>query len=375
MRLWDPSRRVSMPFDAWPEPDRAAWVALSTDGDIWDDAGRGSHWSDGTRRLLVHCYGAWIFFLARHFPADLERPPAERVTRQRILAYLAEMDGPGDDGSTGGGEKQAAPATKTTRIRSLEIVIARFAPQHDWRWLRRIVRRLHARANATALKPYIPVAANNLFQWALERLKQIDADGSPVSRNRAVTFRDTLIVAMLISCPVRRRAFLCLDVEHRVQRVANGYVLAFRAEDMKDKKARDFPLHPRLTGHMDRYLNTCRPALMTSRAGNALWVSLRGTALDEYSLYHAVLRTTERAVGRALSPHDFRRIAATSIAEYDPVHAGIIRDILGHASLDMAEKHYNRARSMDAIDRYQDAADGVRRKATRGRRGSGPRHC
>ena len=66
---------------------------------------------------------------------------------------------------------------------------------------------------------------------------------------------------------------------------------------------------------------------------------------------------------RALSLHDFRRIAATSIAEYDPVHAGIIRDILGHSSLDMAEKHYNRARSMDAVERYQDVADERRKRA------------
>ncbi|MGC9369659.1 MAG: hypothetical protein ACP5DX_09005 [Paracoccaceae bacterium] len=38
----------------------------------------------------------------------------------------------------------------------------------------------------------------------------------------------------------------------------------------------------------------------------------------------------------------FRHSAATAIAEFDPEHVDIIRDILGHATLDLAETHYNR---------------------------------
>ncbi|UWQ90455.1 hypothetical protein K3727_17025 [Rhodobacteraceae bacterium M382] len=40
------------------------------------------------------------------------------------------------------------------------------------------------------------------------------------------------------------------------------------------------------------------------------------------------------------SAHAFCDITATSIAELHPEHIGIIRDILGHVTLDIAEKHY-----------------------------------
>ena len=75
-----------------------------------------------------------------------------------------------------------------------------------------------------------------------------------------------------------------------------------------------------------------------------------------------------------LTVHDFRRVAATSIAEYDPAHAGIIRDVLGHATMDMADRYYNQARSLEAMEKLQEvmeaatrpgAAKAVTRKMTR----------
>ncbi len=55
----------------------------------------------------------------------------------------------------------------------------------------------------------------------------------------------------------------------------------------------------------------------------------------------------------ALRPHAFRHIAATSIAEADPEHVNIIRDLLGHATLDISERHYNRATGISSCTRVQ----------------------
>lgn len=61
-------------------------------------------------------------------------------------------------------------------------------------------------------------------------------------------------------------------------------------------------------------------------------------------------------------------IAATSIAEEHPEHVGITRDILGRATLRMAEKHYNCARQVEACNALQWYVDQINRDlVTRGR--------
>jgi integrase len=76
----------------------------------------------------------------------------------------------------------------------------------------------------------------------------------------------------------------------------------------------------------------------------------------------ALPKTTKQNLGVALRPHAFRHIAATSIAEGDPEHVGIIRDILGHATLQMAEKHYNRAQQIDSARRYGVVLEELKKK-------------
>ena len=73
---------------------------------------------------------------------------------------------------------------------------------------------------------------------------------------------------------------------------------------------------------------------------------------------------TREHLGVAFRPHAFRHIAATSIAEYNPQHVGIIRDILGHATLEMAEEHYNRAAGVSACNSLQRMVTRLRKRAT-----------
>jgi hypothetical protein len=42
--------RLSLPCARWPAPDRRAWQAAFTRGDIFDDGGQGLRLSDASRR-------------------------------------------------------------------------------------------------------------------------------------------------------------------------------------------------------------------------------------------------------------------------------------------------------------------------------------
>lgn len=162
---------------------------------------------------------------------------------------------------------------------------------------------------------------------------------------------------------MRRRALGNMDTADRLHRTDTGYLLKFDADDMKDNKPRTFPLHRRLTLPMDKYLQEHRPALLTGTTNTALWLTASGRRLTDHCLWELITTITEEQFGTRLTVHDFRRVAATSIAEYTPAHAGIIRDVLGHSTMDMADRHYNQARSLKALDAHQASLEQVIKKA------------
>jgi integrase len=66
-----------------------------------------------------------------------------------------------------------------------------------------------------------------------------------------------------------------------------------------------------------------------------------------------VTRRTSRRFGIRLTPHEFRHCAATSVAEWLPAVARIVRIILGHTTGATAERHYIHASGKIAAERYQ----------------------
>ena len=361
--------RLGLPFPSWPTSDRAAWEAAVTGGDPLYDDGGVSHWSAASCRVHAQGYGEWLSYLTRNWPEDLCLAPEHRVTRERIRGYLDEMaDRPESLLPDRRRKRTLAPATQAGRILTVYLVIRAFAPDRDWKWLGGLARRLQRRPGAKQMKPYIPVAAQDLYRWALRRLEEVEESPADTPAKAAVDFRNFLAIAVLIACPVRRRAFCSLDVRERVEKLGDRYLLHFHAEDMKDGKARRYPLQRRLTGPVETYLTVHRPILLGGSSTDALWVTVEGRPMSAHSMYGMITRTTEQEFGTRLTVHDFRRIAATSIAEYDPEHAGIIRDILGHSTMEMADRYYNQAQGITAVERFQEETERRVRGVLGGRR-------
>jgi hypothetical protein len=55
----------------------------------------------------------------------------------------------------------------------------------------------------------------------------------------------------------------------------------------------------------------------------------------------------------------------------DPLHVGIIRDVLGHSSLDMAARHYHRASADASCMKLQSIVEDIRRKSLKMQRQHG----
>lgn len=99
--------------------------------------------------------------------------------------------------------------------------------------------------------------------------------------------------------------------------------------------------------------------LTTPSAG--LWISQYGNPLKEDGLSRELPKVVQRQFGVAMRPHAFRHVAATSIAETDPAHVNIIKDILSHATLAMSEKHYNRATGISSCNALQSIMEDIRK--------------
>lgn len=239
-------------------------------------------------------------------------------------------------------------------VANLRTIADAWAPDRDWGWLKSAARHWTQRAGEEGLKPPLPVTASDLLAWSIRRATEVEKMKDVPLKERALHFRDAIMVGCLIACPVRLRAFTAITLGLHLRKADETYELHFSASDMKDRRARVFSITPRLTGPLDRYVDHYREVIATAGSCDRLWLGQSGRPLSKDGLAARLKSVTHIQLGVALGPHSFRHVAATSIAEYDPEHVGIIRDILGHATLEMANRHYNRASTISSCNRLQD---------------------
>lgn len=329
-------------FADWPAADRRMWSDLLFKGEAFSEAGSFAGWSEGTQRIRRQGYGEWLSFLARNAPGSLTRPPAERITRSNAEAYLLES------------EARLAPRSVHNRFLTLLILAEQIVKDCDLSWLRTLVRRLHGGFSGETLKPAPSVSASELFAWSLKRLQSLETDTDLPDVKRAVEYRRALLVGLLIACPIRRRALAGLEVGHLVC-CETHFTVRVPAELMKTRRPLEFDLPRQLTSPVTAYLDTHRKLLLGNKASDRLWITRLGDPVSPETIPKELADLTKREFGTPFRSHAFRHIAATSVAETDPEHVGIIRDVLGHATLAMAEKHYNRATTRSAASKYRKA--------------------
>lgn len=197
--------------------------------------------------------------------------------------------------------------------------------------------------------------------WALLRLLEVDEGQSADPIVQAVAFRHAISIGLLVSASERLRAFAGLNVG-QVSVITDGLLrLELPADMTKNEKGRNILLHGALAGWLRRYLGQYRVVLLRGTTSEALWISRDGGPLT-YDGFGAGLRLVmEREFGLPLRPHAFRAIAASGTAEMLPEQVGIVREILEHATLAMAELHYMRVSNVRACRGYQSVAAGVRK--------------
>src|ERR1700722_4746092 len=185
-----PARRC-LPMAEWPEPDRTAWAAAHRRGGLLEDDGSAAAWAPDTSKLIASGYGRFLSFLAKTGDLDKGASPEMRVTRTRVDAYVAHL--------------RARNHSSTVAARVLQLVraITVMAPSIDWKWLHRIRGRL--RSLATPARDDRPrlIPANALRELGTRLLQRAEERSGLSERQRALLFRDGLMIWVLCACPVR----------------------------------------------------------------------------------------------------------------------------------------------------------------------------
>jgi integrase len=356
----DPIRRC-LKVHEWPEADQRLWAAILQPGDILDgDIGAGYHWKEATRQKYRKGYGRWLTFLITSNQFDPSAAPADRITPERVTAYMDQL------------RQDIASWTVWGRIAELLAVARAFAPDQDWSWLRRIVRFLEANSQDSKNKhPRLRPAAE-IAAWAYQRMDAVIAN--PPDRDPASHYRDALMIALLITCPAMRLGNLTLiRIGKHLKRTSDGFRLVFTADETKTDKPLSISVPASLTPYMEHYLDAVRPALLQTKVLDQLWITRYGYPMKGKTIYGRITIVTERAFGMPINPHLFRDCAVTTVAVDDPEHIGIAAPLLGHTDPRTTDKHYIHANAIVAGRRLRQSVDALRKELSPRRRRQGDR--
>jgi site-specific recombinase XerC len=348
-----------MPFHRWPAGDRTLWLAgIAPATNPFDARGAGAAWSPRSCRKTASGYGRYLTWLEAQGCLSHDVLPEARVTRERVSAYVHALS------------LTRAPYTLVCRIQELCDALRVLAPRGDRSWLLRLLANLAARAVPVRDKRPRLRAAGELKELGLALMEEAVTAVNENPIERALKYRDGLMIALLAYRPIRVRAFSGLRIGQHLIRQDTGFMLKLSAADTKSRRPLEIALPDSLARAMTDYLEIHREVLLAAgqhTSGDvidALWISKRGTAMTSRSVPGPIRKRTADAFGQPIPPHWFRDCTATTVALEDPKHVSDIRHLLDHTSRQTAERHYNQANGLEASRRFQALLDDLREQPT-----------
>ena len=168
-------RRI--PIADWPDHDRALWEKGVARSGLFEISGAGADWSESTRKKIACGYGRWLAWLAKQDSLAPDARPAERVTRERLAAYFADLRG------------QCAPYTAYYGVQELYYAMRVVAPGTQWGWLAQLLATLRAQVRPVRDKLSRLQPAGELA--ALGKRLMDEAEFSPWAGRRGAGQRPT----------------------------------------------------------------------------------------------------------------------------------------------------------------------------------------
>jgi integrase/recombinase XerD len=341
-------RRPQLPYGfmtQWPYKDRLAWSDALVNNGIFKDSSRATSWKKDTLHQVARSYNQWIEFYTAYFDGN-DSEPGERVTGEKVAAYVRYLQ-----------RKGLQPSTVLNFVSHLKMALSAIARDSDWDWMSESLSYLRKRCAGSDRKQRIH-SIDSIALWDMgTKLMELARPRTDDSLKRALLFRDGLMITLLASRPIRLSNLAMIRIGKHLQLVGSVWHLVFQAGETKQGRPYEVPLPREFTDFLERYLPIHRPRIGNADNHDFLWASVKSGGLGKEACADVVRKRTADEFGFAVSPHLSRDLAVTTIARNAPGKIGIASKILGHASPEVTEKHYNRARSFEAASQYMQFVD------------------
>jgi integrase len=196
-------------------------------------------------------------------------------------------------------------------------------------------------------------------------------EGADRPQHVRIRYRDGLLIALLIACPIRIKNLANLIIGQHLVFDGCAYGLKLNATETKTGRPYAATVPMELTPYIDDWLQVHRDRLqlIAARKGQAgvgghLWLDRYGRPMRSAAIRQQIEERTKHAFGKHVWPHLFRDCAVTELVDCAPEEIGIAPDLLGHADLQTTRKHYIQAVGMQAHARVQEVIAALRRPAT-----------
>ncbi len=339
-----------MPVWRWPSRDRTAWRKACEPCDPFNpQIGRASVWKQSTRANYQLGYGRWLAWWERNGDLDHHARPGERATQERLRAFLASLRADG-----------LAPYTQAGHLMGLSRVLSAMDPTGDYGWITTASLRLHVQARPVTDVTERLRDVREVFKLGLDMMWEAQNGRFRSSHQNATLFRDGLIMAFVVLRPLRNANFSAIRIGEHLRRRGEAWWLSFPEGEMKAGRPFECPFPDELSDALEHYIEVHRRTLLEGKGkesenSGALWIS-RGSRghLSSADIRVRIQKATKEEFGRAINPHDFRHLLATTVATDNPVGVTDTPTMLGHVDLESSEEYYNKAKQADAAMRYQE---------------------
>jgi integrase len=180
-------------------------------------------------------------------------------------------------------------------------------------------------------------------------------DQAPVKA--AVTAQLATAIAIFTFAPIRLGNLISIRLEENLIRPGGPdgpYWLVFPDYDVKNRVTLQFKLQPELSELIDEYINDYRPVLL--RGSKDLWL-FPGQKREIKTSRTLSLQVTDRvikATGLRITVHQFRHAAAAIFLKHRPGQYELVRQMLGHRSIQTTMNFYVGLENIQATEIFGD---------------------
>lgn len=180
-------------------------------------------------------------------------------------------------------------------------------------------------------------------------------------------------IGLLTGAPIRLQNLINLRLDEHLQRddPPHGTIsrLWIREDETKNRRLLDLPISARVAALLDEWIRVFRPAVAQP---GCMFLFPGAVSADRpitpQAMRDAIRETVKSRIGVALTPHQFRHLAAATFLRDHPGGYEQLRQILGHANIAATVKSYCGLETESAVLRFHEVLES---RITMSRQGKG----